>query len=69
MDQIKLAAQGKLFGCLSTDGRFVEFRRQGLIVRFDLTASVQAGRAVLVEARVDEAHVRLLSDEQARTSP
>lgn len=69
MDKIKLAAAGKLYGCLSPDGRFVEFRRRGQVVTFDVLASVQAGRAVVSAVRVDERRIGLLSDEQARTEP
>lgn len=68
MDSIKLAAQGKLYGCLSADGRFLEFRRRGKMVRFDVQASVQTGRAVVADPRFDERRKGLLSDEKKRTT-
>lgn len=69
MDQIKLAAAGKLYGCLSSDGRFLEFRRRGQVVRFDVQASIQTGRAVVSAVRADEQRVGQRADEQARPKP
>lgn len=66
-DKIKLAAQGKLYGCLSTDGCFLEFRRRGKVVTFDVRASVQAGRGVVAAVQLDERRVGLLTDERIRT--
>lgn len=65
--KIDLSAQGKLYGCLSVDGRFLEFRKRGKIVVFDVLASVVAGRGVVASVRMEEGRVGLLTDERART--
>lgn len=43
---IDLRAQGKMFGQISHDGRWLCFRRRGMVVVFDVQATVNQGRGV-----------------------
>lgn len=43
---IDLRADGKMWGQISHDGRRLVFRRRGMVVEFDVEATLQQGRAV-----------------------
>lgn len=45
---IRLASRGKTWAHLLEDGRYLEVRRHGIAVTFDLWASARLGRAVVV---------------------
>jgi hypothetical protein len=48
---VTLASRGKTWGRLLDDGRYLEVKRHGQIVTFDLWASARAGKAVVVDVR------------------
>lgn len=50
---IRLASRGKTWACLLDDGRYLEVKRHGVMVTFDLWASALSGRAVVVDWRED----------------
>lgn len=43
---IDLRAQGKMWGQLSSDGRWIVFKRRGMVVEFDVQRTLAEGRAV-----------------------